>query len=153
MKYSFVIFGMAFGFLMSRAGATTFDFYARLFLFEDLQLLWVILFAVVTGIIGIRIMKRFGARAVVDGARLTFDGKPMQRGLVIGALMFGIGWGLTGTCPGSAAAMLGEGKLMALPTGFGILFGTYIFGFRKQKQLVNPPCRFQEEPVEQNASS
>lgn len=151
MKYGFVFFGMAFGFFMSRAGATTFDFYARLFLFEDMQLFWVILFAVITGILGIRVMKHFGARAVVNGARLTFEGKPMQKGLVIGALMFGIGWGLTGTCPGSAAAMLGEGKVMVLATGFGMLFGTYLYGFRRQKYRVSPPCRMENVAAEENA--
>ena len=49
MKYAFILFGAVFGFLVSRAGATTFDFYAQLFLFQDLQLLWVIATAVVVG--------------------------------------------------------------------------------------------------------
>ena len=41
-KYTFLLFGAGFGFLLSRAGATTYDFYAKLFLFEDFQLLWII---------------------------------------------------------------------------------------------------------------
>ncbi|MDH5407884.1 MAG: YeeE/YedE family protein [Gammaproteobacteria bacterium] len=131
MKYRFIFFGMAFGFFLSRAGATTFDFYAKLFLFEDLQLLWVILSAVAVGIIGLRLLKYFNVKAIVSGVELSFDSKTMEKGLIVGSLLFGLGWGLTGTCPGSAAAMLGEGKIMALPTGFGILFGTYLYARQK----------------------
>ena len=130
MKYAFILFGVAFGFLMSRAGATTYDFYAQLFLFENLQLLWVIAGAVVTGVAGVQILKLANARMAICGAEMNFDPKPMQKGLIIGALMFGVGWGLTGTCPGSAPAMLGEGKLIVLPALLGILAGTYLYGLQ-----------------------
>lgn len=136
MKLIFMTFGIVFGFLMSRAGATQFDFYAQLFLFENLQLLWVIVFAVITGMLGMSLLKRFNAREVMTGARLTFEGKPKQPGLIIGALLFGVGWGVTGTCPGSAAVMLGEGKIIALASGFGMLLGTYLYAHvyeRRQK--------------------
>ena len=135
MKYLFIFFGIAFGFLMSRAGATTFDFYAQLFLFENLQLLWVILFAVITGMTGMLILKRLKVAAVINGSRLTFEAKPKQKGLVVGALMFGVGWGLTGTCPGSAAVMLGEGKVIVLAAGFGMLLGTYLYARMYERQL------------------
>ena len=127
MSYSFLLFGAAFGFLLSRAGATTFDFYAKLFLLQDFQLLWVIATAAVVGAAGVFLLKHFRARAL-DGQPLSYDGKPMRRGLVVGALLFGIGWGLSGSCPGTAPAMLGEGKLLAGFTILGILFGTYLYG-------------------------
>ena len=134
MKYLFIFFGIAFGFLMSRAGATNFDFYAQLFLFENLQLLWVILFAVITGMTGMVILKKVKVEAVINGAKLTFKAKPKQKGVAIGALIFGAGWGLTGTCPGSAAVMLGEGKVIVLAAGFGILLGTYIYAHLYERQ-------------------
>lgn len=127
MNYSFLLFGTAFGFLLSRAGATTFDFYAKLFLLRDFQLLWVIATAAVVGATGVLLFKRLRARSL-DGQPLSYDGKPMRRGLVIGALLFGIGWGLSGSCPGTAPAMLGEGKLLAGFTMLGILLGTYLYG-------------------------
>lgn len=128
MHYSFLLFGAAFGFLLSRAGATTFDFYAKLFLFQDFQLLWVIATAATVGALGVLLLKRFRARAP-DGQPLSYEGKPMRRGLVVGALLFGIGWGLSGSCPGTAPAMLGEGKLLAGFTILGILLGTYLYGW------------------------
>lgn len=127
MNYSFLIFGMVFGFLLSCAGATTFDFYAKLFLLRDFQLLWVIATAAAVGALGVFLLKRLRARSL-DGRPLRYEGKPMRRGLVIGALLFGIGWGLSGSCPGTAPAMLGEGKLLAGFTILGILLGTYLYG-------------------------
>ena len=49
MKFLFLPLGALFGFLLSRGGATTYDFYAKLFLFEDAQLFWVIATAIVVG--------------------------------------------------------------------------------------------------------
>ena len=128
MRYTFLLLGALFGFLLSRAGATTFDFYAELFLFTNLQLLWVIATAGAVGIVGTFVLKRLQARAWADRQPLSFEGKPMRKTLVLGALLFGIGWGLSGACPGTAAAMLGEGKLLAGFTLIGILLGTYLYG-------------------------
>lgn len=128
MKYAFLLFGAVFGFLVSRAGATTFDFYAKLFLFQDLQLLWVIGSAVLVGVAGVAILKASGARALLTGEALVYEVKPMRKGVLPGALIFGVGWGLAGACPGTAPAMLGEGKLAAGFTILGILLGTYLYG-------------------------
>jgi uncharacterized membrane protein YedE/YeeE len=134
MKYLFLVFGTVFGFLLSRAGATTFDFHANLFLFRDLQLLWVIAIAVAAAGVGFTLLKSSGTRSLVERQRLRFKGKRWQPGLVRGALMLGIGWGLTGSCPGTAPAMLGEGKLIVLFTIAGILAGTYLYGLRASRE-------------------
>lgn len=128
MKYLFLLFGTVFGFLLSRAGATTFDFYAQLFLFVDPQLLWVIATAGGVGMVGMWLLKRMHARGWYDRQPLSFQGKPMRPTLIAGALLFGIGWGLAGACPGTAPVMLGEGKMAAGFTILGILFGTYLYG-------------------------
>jgi len=138
MKFLFLLFGTLFGFLLSRAGATTFDFHAQLFQFGDLRLLWVIASAAAIGVAGIFSMKWWRARSWFGGELLQFDGKPMRRQLVPGALMLGIGWGLTGSCPGTAPVMLGEGKFAALFTVVGIVLGTYAYGMLAGKQKRTP---------------
>jgi hypothetical protein len=123
----FLSLGVLFGWLLSRVGATTFDYYAKLFLFQDLQLMKVIGVAAVTGMIGIYFIQRWKLRALFTGADISLKGKPMTKGLITGSILFGIGWGLTGSCPGTAMAMIGEGKLAPLFTLFGMLIGTYIY--------------------------
>jgi uncharacterized membrane protein YedE/YeeE len=128
VKYLFLPLGALFGFLLSRAGATTYDYYAKLFLFEDLQLVWVIGTAVIVGILGLALLKRARARALLTGEAIELRGKPMTRELPLGALMLGVGWGLAAACPGTVLAMIGEGKLSALFTVLGIVLGTYAYG-------------------------
>ncbi|MCA9667587.1 MAG: YeeE/YedE family protein [Myxococcales bacterium] len=128
MKYLFLPLGALFGFALSRAGATTYDYYAKLFLFQDLQLLWVMATAAGVGAVGMQLLKRSRARALLTGEPLSFRGKPYLRTLIAGSLLFGAGWGLAGACPGTALAMLGEGKLGAGFTIVGLVLGTYIYG-------------------------
>jgi len=81
-----------------------------------------------TGVVGMGLLRVMYPYSIIDRSRLRFEGKPMRRGIITGSLLFGVGWGLSGTCPGSAPAMLGEGKLMALFAIGGIVLGTYLYG-------------------------
>lgn len=130
MKYSFLGMGALFGFILSRAGATTYDYYAQLFLFQDLQLMVVIAVAAMVGMVGVQLLTRFKVKVVATGEPISFYPKPMRKGLVGGSLMFGAGWGLAGACPGTALAMLGEGRMAAGFTIFGIVLGTWLYGAR-----------------------
>jgi uncharacterized protein len=138
VKYLFLPLGALFGFLLSRAGATTYDYYARLFLFEDLQLVWVIGTAVIVGMLGLQLLKRARARALLTGEAIELRGKPMTRELPLGALLLGVGWGLAAACPGTVLAMIGEGKLSALFTVLGIVLGTYVYGLWHDAKRVVP---------------
>ncbi|MCG8608719.1 YeeE/YedE family protein [bacterium] len=134
-KPLFLICGTAFGFILSRAGATTYDFYAKLFLFQDFQLLWVILFAVAMAATGKAAMRLFKVKSLTTGRPLSFVKKPFTHGIIPGSLLFGLGWGLVGACPGTVLAMLGEGKLSAAFTIFGILLGTFLYGIQKSRMV------------------
>ena len=123
-----LIMGITFGFLMSRAGATTFDYHAEMFLFIDMQLMKVIGTAVVVAMIGVYLMKKYHVQAVTTGMEVDFVKKPYQQGLIAGAFLFGIGWAMTAACPGTVPAMLGEGKISAIFTLTGLLLGTMAYG-------------------------
>ncbi len=132
-KYAFLLFGAVFGFILSRAGATTYDFYAKLFLFEHFQLLWVIVTAAAIGAIGVALLKTIKARSFFESQSIAFKGKPYKSSLVPGSILFGLGWGLAGACPGTALVMLGEGKLGVLFTLTGIFLGTYLYGLQQSR--------------------
>lgn len=150
-KALFLPLGIAFGFILSRAGATTYDFYAKLFLFQDMQLLWVIAAAAIVGALGVALLKRAKARTLVGDQPISYQGKPYKKGLVPGSLIFGAGWGLAGACPGTALAMLGEGKLGALFTIAGILFGTWLYGALQSGQAVDAKGRSPGSTAQQRA--
>lgn len=144
-----LLFGLLFGFVLSRVGATDYDAIAGMFRLTDLHLMGVIGGAVALSAFGFWLIRRRALRSL-DGAPIELVQKPMTRWLPLGALMFGVGWALTGTCPGTALAQLGEGRLAALATIAGILLGAYVVearsGKRKavansepERQLASPP--------------
>ena len=108
---------------MSRAGATSPAIISELLLFDDLRLLWVIATAVMLGGALTWIARRRQWKARNTGKPITIQHKPFKRGLIIGAVLFGLGWAGTGVCPGTALAMLGEGKWFAAWVGAGIVLG------------------------------
>lgn len=114
----FVAFGAGFGFCLSRADATSIEAISGMFRLTDLHLFGVIGVAIATAAALLFALRRAGLVAPIPA-------KPMSRSVFTGGLVFGAGWAIAGSCPGTALAQLGEGKLYALATVLGILAGTW----------------------------
>lgn len=122
----YVALGTVFGFGLSRSGAADYNYIQGMFLFEEFQLYGIIGGAVLIGIPGVWLLKRRGRTA--SGAMLIVRGKPRHRGNVAGGVLFGIGWSITGMCPGPIVVNIGEGKVYALAALAGALAGAAAFG-------------------------
>jgi hypothetical protein len=122
----YVLFGTAFGFVLSRSGAADYDFVQGMFLFENLQLYGIIGSAVAVTAPGLWLLKRHGRTA--GGAPLRVKPKARHRGNVVGGVLFGVGWSITGMCPGPILVNLGEGKVYAAGALAGALVGAALFG-------------------------
>lgn len=120
-------FGVVFGALLSGAGATRYDVIARMFLFEDPHLAIVMAVAIVVAAFGIRFLGGRRWATAEDGSCPLGGESSPKATLVPGALLFGVGWGLTGSCPGTALAQLGEGRWMAAFTILGVFLGSALF--------------------------
>jgi uncharacterized protein len=118
-------FGVLFGFLLSRAGATEYDAISGMFGLTDLHLVGVIGLAIAVAAAGFALFRRFRVRSR-GGAPLAHARKPYTPGVIGGGLLFGVGWALAGTCPGTALAQIGEGRLAGLVTFAGIVLGAYV---------------------------
>jgi uncharacterized membrane protein YedE/YeeE len=126
MALVYLLFGTAFGWVLSRSGAADYDYVQRMFLFESFQLYGIIGVAVLTTAIGLRILRRVGR--TLGGAPLRISPKPRHPGNVVGGLLFGMGWAVTGMCPGPILVNVGEGKLYAIAALAGALVGAGAFG-------------------------
>lgn len=122
----YLVFGTAFGFVLSRSGAADYDYVQKMFLFRDFQLYGIIATAVAVTAPGLWLLKRRGRTAA--GAPLAVRPKPRHPGNVAGGLLFGVGWSITGMCPGPILVNVGEGKLYALGALAGALVGAGLFG-------------------------
>jgi len=122
----YVLFGTAFGWVLSRSGAADYDFVQGMFLLTNFQLYGIIGSAVAVTAPGLWLLKRLGRTA--SGQPLRIEPKPRHPGNVVGGLLFGVGWSLTGMCPGPILVNLGEGKVYALGALAGVLAGAALFG-------------------------
>lgn len=144
-------FGLLFGFVLVRSGATNPDLIAGMFLLENLHLMGVIGVAIALAAVGFAWIRKRGV-AGADGKPLKLQPKPRTAGNLWGGLLFGAGWALTGTCPGTALAQVGEGRLAGLLTIGGIVLGTLAYkawGPAVEALLARLPRRL---PVEATAS-
>lgn len=114
-------FGIIFGFLLQKGGVTKYDVIIGQLLLTDFTVLKIMLSAMVTGMIGIYLMKNLGW--------VTLYPKAGSWGRnVIGGLLFGAGFALLGYCPGTIAGAIGNGYLDATVGGLaGILIGAGLF--------------------------
>lgn len=134
-------FGLLFGFVLAKSGVTDYDTIANFFLFNSPHVAIVMGVAIIIAGVGMAVLKRANVKTV-DGGKLPIEKKPRTPGNLWGGLIFGAGWAITGTCPGTALAQIGEGRLMALFTIAGVFVGTLLFrryGARVERFLARKP--------------
>lgn len=132
-KLGFLGFGILFGFALSRVGASEFDLILGMFLGADYTLIGVIGIAVVVGFIGMQLIKKF-EQPTISGESLKISYKELKPWSLVGAGIFGLGWGISGACPGTVLAQLGEGKVFGFFTFAGMIVGTYIYARLKEER-------------------
>ena len=114
-------FGIVFGFLLQKGGATKYNVIIGQLLLSDFTVAKIMLSAVLTGMIGIYAMKTLG------WVELYPKSGSMGKN-IIGGLIFGVGFAVLGYCPGTIAGAIGNGYLDALVGGLaGIFIGTGFF--------------------------
>lgn len=113
----YAAYGLLFGFVLSRAGFTSYDEIHRMFVFSDFRLLLAFM-----GSVGVSMMVFLAIRRLG-----TVPSRPIALSTVLGGVLFGVGWATTGACPGSGLVQIGEGQLPAIVTVGGILLGSAIY--------------------------
>ncbi|APX96359.1 DUF6691 family protein [Natronorubrum daqingense] len=120
-----LIFGFGLGFSHMAQPEVVLNFLT----FEDLGLLFVMFgAAVVTGLTFFGV-KLFRSDAPLTGTVYGRRLKTLDTNVVLGGGIFGVGWGLSGICPGAAYASLGVGNIFILYGIAGMFVGAYIQGY------------------------
>lgn len=129
----FFIVGFVFGVVLTKSEAISWYRIYEMFHFQSFHMYGIIGVAVLTGCIGIRIIKK---REIKDYKGLPIEilskDKSISRYL-IGGILFGLGWALVGCCPGPIFILLGTGMFSIVVILAGALLGTYVYGIVKDK--------------------
>lgn len=83
--------------------------------------------AILVGAISLLIIKRSQFKST-DGDKMHMIPKKYNHGLVIGGLLFGLGWAFTGACPGPIYALVGSGATVFIMVLLSAVLGVYVYG-------------------------
>lgn len=131
-KLLFLLIGTLFGLALLKADAISWFRMQEMFRFQGFQMFGLFITAIPTAALGVFILRRFRVKTL-DGEPIVILKKKFNLGYVYGSLLFGIGWALTGACPGPVYVQLGSGLTIAIITLISPLAGTWVYSYLKPK--------------------
>jgi uncharacterized membrane protein YedE/YeeE len=123
-----LLLGLGFGVVLVKGEVISWFRIQAMFRFQEAHMYLIIGSAVVVGAVSLFIVKRLEMKTV-GGEEITIREKPFNKGVVAGGIIFGMGWAITGACPGPIYAQIGSGAYMALVTFVSALLGAYLYAF------------------------
>ena len=132
------LIGVVFGIVLSWSGMTSPEIIRQGLLFQSSYLFLFFFGAVATAFIGLRLLKRKAPPALLTGETVQWETIKPERRHVVGSLLFGVGWGISGACPGPIATQLGQGIAWGVPTAAGVILGIVMFRRMQARAQADP---------------
>ena len=129
----FLLVGIVFGIVMAKSEAISWFRIQEMFRFQAFHMYGIIGTAVVLGVLGVAVIKKFNIRDI-DGNPIVF--LPKDKSIVrylLGGAIFGLGWALSGACPGPMVVNIGYGFVSMIIVFLSAIVGTYFYGVIKDK--------------------
>ena len=128
----YVITGILFGIVFVKAEIISWFRIQEMFRLQSFHMYGVIGTAVAVGALSVAIIKKFKIKTI-QGEEIVIVKKKFTKGQVYGGLLFGLGWAMTGACPGPLFAQIGAGVGSIVVVIASALFGTWTYGLLKEK--------------------
>lgn len=130
LKYLLV--GIAFGIVFVKAEIISWYRIQEMFRLQSFHMYGVIGSAVIVGMISVFIIRKFNIKTIY-GEEIKIHPKTFNKGQIFGGLLFGLGWAITGACPGPLFAQIGTGALVISVTLLSAIAGTWTYGKFRNK--------------------
>jgi uncharacterized protein len=129
----YFLLGGFFGVVLTKSEVISWYRIYEMFRFESFHMYGIIGSSVVLGAIFIRLARRKGW--------LSFKGEPLNlrsypKGWIsylVGGTIFGLGWAMTGACPGPLFILVGNGFTVIIVAILSAIFGTFVYGLVKDR--------------------
>ncbi len=128
----YLAIGMIFGIILIKAEVISWFRIQEMFRFQSFHMYGIIGSAICVGMISLLIIKKYNIKTF-SGEEIKIAPKEFTKGNVIGGLMFGLGWAMTGACPGPLYALIGSGLPIVIVILLSAILGTYTYGILKDK--------------------
>lgn len=131
LKY--LITGTVFGIIMFKSEAASWFRIFEMFQFDSFHMYGIIGSALAAGVIGIQLVKSLKLRSF-SGEEIIIPPKAKGwKNYLFGGIVFGLGWGLAGACPGPIFTLVGAGFLPIILVLVFAVLGTFVYGILKPK--------------------
>ncbi len=131
---AYLLLGIAFGFVLSRSEVISWFRIQEMFRFQSFRMYGIIGSAVATAAVSVALIKRSGTKSVA-GEHISIPAKELGSGIryAAGGTIFGLGWALTGACPGPLFALIGNGVTVMIVAVLSALVGTWTYGWLRPR--------------------
>lgn len=130
LKY--VVAGLLFGIMLVKSEVISWFRIQEMFRFQSFHMFGVIGSAVATGMLSVWLIKKYRMKTIY-GEPIMFVSKKLNKGNIIGGLLFGFGWAITGACPGPLFALIGSGATVVIICLLSAIAGTWVYGLARNK--------------------
>ncbi|MCQ4034541.1 DUF6691 family protein [Kaistella montana] len=130
LKY--LVLGILFGFIFIKAEIISWFRIQEMFRLQSFHMYGIIGSAILVAMISIFIIKKFNIKTIY-GEEIIFHKKEFNKGQIYGGLIFGLGWAITGACPGPLFAQIGTGATVVAVTLISAIAGTWVYGYFREK--------------------
>ena len=124
--------GVGFGIIFVKAEIVSWFRIQEMFRLQSFHMYGVIGSAVIVGVISVWLIKTFNLKTIY-GEKIELHPKSFNKGQIYGGLIFGLGWAITGACPGPLFAQIGTGSTVIIITLLSAILGTWIYGYFREK--------------------
>ena len=128
----YLLIGTVFGITLLKADAVSWYRMQEMFRFQGFQMFGIFMTGIPTAALSVFLLRK-GKVKTIDGEAIQIPEKKFNWGYVYGAILFGVGWGLTGACPGPIYVQIGSGVTIAIVTLISALAGTWVYSYLKPK--------------------
>lgn len=132
-SFVYLLIGVFFGIVLFKSEAASWFRIFEMFQFDSFHMYGIIGSALLLGIIFTRWIKNSGKRSFFGETITIQDKEKSVARYAVGGVLFGLGWGLAGACPGPIYTLLGAGFWPILLVFLGALFGTFAYGVCKNR--------------------
>lgn len=130
LKY--LIVGILFGIVFVKAEIISWFRIQEMFRLQSFHMYGIIGSAVLVGALSVFLIKKFKIKTIAD-EEIKIEPKSFNKGQIFGGLLFGIGWAMTGACPGPLYAQIGSGATVVVVVLLSAIAGTWVYGKLRDK--------------------
>ena len=129
----FLILGIVFGIVMAKSEAISWFRIQEMFRFQAFHMYGIIGTAVILGVIGVALIKKYKIRDFHGNPILFHPKEKSFTRYMLGGTIFGLGWALSGACPGPMVVNIGYGFFAMIIVFFFANVGTFLYGYFKDR--------------------